>query len=59
MRDAIKYLEQISILGEVTEEHVAQFLGATSDRLLEEAMDLLQGDDPHAWIVFLDMLVTQ
>jgi len=59
LRDAIKYLEQISILGEVTEENVAKFLGVVSDRLLEQAMELLQGSDPHAWIAFLDSAVNQ
>lgn len=59
LRDAIKYLEQISILGEVTEENVAMFLWVVSDRLLEQAMELLQGNDPHAWIAFLDSMVQQ
>lgn len=59
LRDAIKYLEQISILGEITEEQVATFLGVVSDRLLEQAMDLLQGTDASAWISFLDQLVGQ
>lgn len=59
LRDAIKYLEQISILGEVTEEHVATFLGVVSDRLLQQAMELLQGNDPHAWIAFLDTIISQ
>lgn len=59
LRDAIKYLEQISILGEVTEENVAKFLGVVSDRLLEQAMELLEGNDPHAWISFLDSLMHQ
>lgn len=59
LRDAIKYLEQISILGEVTEENVAKFLGVVSDRLLQEAMELFQGNDPHAWIDFLDTMVNQ
>lgn len=59
LRDAIKYLEQISILGEVTEEHVAKFLGVVSDRLLEQAMELLEGNDAHAWISFLDGLMQQ
>jgi hypothetical protein len=43
----------------VTEENVAKFLGVVSDRLLEQAMELLQGSDAHAWIAFLDSTVNQ
>jgi DNA polymerase III subunit gamma/tau len=59
LRDGIKYLEQISILGEVTEHNVAKFLGVVSDSLLTQAMELLQGNDAATWIWFLDGLVTQ
>ncbi len=31
MRDAVKYLDQISVMGEVNESNVAQFLGVVSD----------------------------
>lgn len=57
MRDAIKYLEQVSILGEVTEKNVAQFLGVVSGTMLDQAMQLLLGDDPQRRIHFLDTLV--
>lgn len=59
LRDAIKYLEQISILGEVTEEHVARFLGVVNDRLLVQGIDLLLKKESTAWIHFLDSLVQQ
>lgn len=33
-RDAIKYLDQVSILGDITQEHVSSFLGVASDQLI-------------------------
>ncbi len=59
MRDAIKYLEQISILWPVTEDNVAKFLGVVNDRLLNDWIELLRNNDINAWIVFLDSLVQQ
>lgn len=59
MRDAIKYLEQISILGPVTEDNVAKFLGVVNDRLLNDWIELLRNNDIHAWTVFLETLVKQ
>lgn len=34
MRDAVKYLDQISVMGSVDEESVSQFLGVVSDHLI-------------------------
>jgi DNA polymerase III subunit gamma/tau len=59
MRDAIKYLEQISILWPVTEDNVAKFLGVVNDRLLNDWIELLRNNDINARIVFLDSLVQQ
>lgn len=59
MRDAIKYLEQVSILGGVSQANVAQFLGVVSDAMLQQAMELLLGTDPNARMNFLDDLVTK
>lgn len=41
MRDAVKYLDQISSLGEVNAEHVAQFLGVVSEYGMKDLIDLL------------------
>lgn len=41
MRDAVKYLDQISSLGEVNAEHVAQFLGVVSEYSMRDLIDLL------------------
>lgn len=34
MRDAIKYVDQVSILGDITMEHVASFLGVASQEMI-------------------------
>ncbi len=36
LRDAIKYLEQVSILWEITAKNISTFLGVVSDQTLEE-----------------------
>lgn len=59
MRDAIKYLEQISILWDVSEDNVAKFLGVVNDRLLANGIDLLKAGRTTEWIQFLDILVNQ
>ncbi len=42
MRDAVKYLDQISSMGEVTAEHVAQFLGVVSETSMANMIGLLR-----------------
>ena len=34
-RDAIKYLDQVSILGDISQEHVSSFLGVASSQLID------------------------
>jgi DNA polymerase III gamma/tau subunit len=41
MRDAIKYLEQVSMLGEVNAEHVSQFLGIASDDMISRIIQTI------------------
>lgn len=45
MRDAIKYLEQVSILWEVTPDNVAKFLWVVSSQVLDDLISLLQKKD--------------
>lgn len=42
MRDAIKYLDQISVMGDVDEESVAQFLWVVSETLLKEFVEIFE-----------------
>lgn len=43
MRDAIKYLDQVSVFGNITEEHVSKFLGIASDALIEDMIAAIRG----------------
>ncbi len=45
MRDAVKYLDQVSILGRIDEETVAQCLGVTSDAIVKEFVELIETRD--------------
>ena len=39
MRDAVKYLDQISVMGEVTGERVSQFLGVVSEQMITSVLN--------------------
>ena len=39
MRDAVKYLDQISVMGEVTGDRVSQFLWVVSDSMISNILD--------------------
>jgi len=42
LRDAVKYLEQVSVLGEVNEENVIKFLWVAPDRQIRELLEFLK-----------------
>lgn len=46
VRDAIKYLDQVSILGNVNEEHITKFLWVASDTLIIDFLELIKARDP-------------
>lgn len=49
MRDAVKYLDQVSILGLVDEKTVSQALGVTSDTVIKDFIDhIIQRNTPKA-----------
>lgn len=42
MRDAVKYLDQISVMGEVTPEQVSQFLWVVSEQMIANILDTMR-----------------
>ncbi len=45
VRDAVKYVDQISILGNLSEEHASKFLGIASEGMLQDFIqDIRDGD---------------
>ncbi len=47
LRDAVKYLEQVSVLGEVNEENVIKFLWVAPERQIEEFIKLFENLDSN------------
>ena len=43
VRDAIKYLDQVSVFGNIDEDHVSKFLGIASDGLIEDMITAIRG----------------
>lgn len=57
-RDAVKYLDQVSILGDITQEHVSSFLGVASDQLVEQFLHALLAHDVMSAFAAIDTLST-
>lgn len=57
-RDAIKYLEQMSMIGNITVEAVTTFLGVVSQATLQELLSLVVTKQSDALAQFLDKLAT-
>lgn len=59
VRDGIKYLEQISMLGKVTEEVVSGFLGVVSEESIVTLLEQIAASDFTALVKQLDLLQEQ
>lgn len=42
VRDAVKYIDQVSVLGNVDEEHITKFLWVASDTLIVDFLELIK-----------------
>lgn len=42
VRDAVKYLDQVSILGNINTEHASKFLGVASENRIKEFLTAIQ-----------------
>ncbi|MCF7835174.1 DNA polymerase III subunit gamma/tau [Candidatus Gracilibacteria bacterium] len=45
VRDAVKYIDQISILGDITQEHVSKFLGVASESIIRNFFRLIKDEN--------------
>ena len=59
MRDALKYLDQISSLWTVTISHVSMLLGVTSDEMIATFVQTILVWDFASIVTLLDQLITQ
>lgn len=55
-RDAIKYLDQVSILWDITSENVAQFLGVAPETLIRNFVEAMQQKDLQKIFSIVDEL---
>ena len=53
VRDAVKYIDQISILGDITQEHVTKFLWVASEKMIKDFLEIVKWWDRN--IVFQEV----
>ncbi len=53
VRDAIKYVDQISVLGDITQEHVTKFLWVASEKMIKDFLETVKWWDRN--IVFQEV----
>lgn len=42
VRDAVKYIDQVSILGDINEDHITKFLGVAPEGLVQEFLEMIK-----------------
>lgn len=55
-RDAVKYLDQVSILWDISQEHVTSFLGVASDQLMQQFLAGLIEKNSKSAFAIIDSL---
>ncbi len=53
-RDAIKYVDQVSVFGDVNEDNVTKFLGIASEAVIKDFLDLIKSKDRDAIFAKID-----
>lgn len=59
VRDAVKYLDQVSVLGNIDEEHITKFLGVASETAIKDFLKLIQAADPKVIFERIDDINNQ
>ncbi|PJA48240.1 MAG: DNA polymerase III, subunit gamma and tau [candidate division SR1 bacterium CG_4_9_14_3_um_filter_40_9] len=59
VRDAIKYIDQVSILGDINEEHITKFLGIASESIIKNFLNLIKNKDRDAIFSEIDAINEQ
>ena len=54
MRDWIKYLEQVSIIGEINEDNVTRFLWVAPERIIHQLIELMRWEDFNSIIQYIE-----
>lgn len=59
VRDAIKYVDQVSILGDISEEHITKFLGIASESAVKNFLSLIKNKDRNTIFAEVDAIAEQ
>jgi DNA polymerase III gamma/tau subunit len=59
VRDAVKYIDQVSVLGNIDEQHITKFLGVASETLIKDFLKLIQESDTKTIFTKIDDIHNQ
>ncbi len=59
VRDAVKYVDQVSVLGNIDEAHITKFLGVASETLIKDFLSLVQSGDAKVIFEKVDAIHNQ
>ncbi len=59
VRDAVKYVDQVSVLGNIDEEHITKFLGVASDVLIKDFLELIKAGEAKSIFERIDDIHNQ
>lgn len=59
VRDAVKYVDQVSVLGDINEEHISKFLGVASDVLIQDFLELVKTGESQKIFERIDEIQNQ
>lgn len=59
VRDAIKYVDQVSVFGDISEENVTNFLGVASESVIKDFLKLIKSGDRDAIFAKVDDIHNQ
>ena len=45
VRDAVKYVDQVSVLGDINEDHITKFLGVAPESMISDFLDMIKAQD--------------
>jgi len=59
VRDAVKYIDQVSVLGTINEEHITKFLGVASETVIKDFLELIKIGDAKNVFEKIEEIYTQ
>ncbi len=59
VRDAIKYIDQVSVFGDISTDNVTKFLGIAGESVVKDFLDLIKSNDRDALFHKIDEIYNQ